>query len=72
MLRTVCRNITLKLPKNIVNALDNSKKINPKKYEMSESHTSPFLVYTKGNNKFVSPIEKTFKYADEKRLHKKK
>ena len=73
MLRTVCRNITVKLQnnKNIINALDNLENIKLKKYEMSESHTSPFLVYTKGNKKSVTPTGKYFKYTDENQLHKK-
>ena len=61
MLRTVCRNITVKLQnnKNIINALDNLENIKLKKYEMSESHTSPFLVYIKDEKKLVTLTEKS-------------
>lgn len=75
MIKAICRNVAVKLPnnKNFVYALQNldTQNIKPKKYEMSESHSSPFLVYTKDNNKFVAPKEKYFKYANEKQLQKK-
>ena len=50
MLKTIFRNATVKLPnKNSVYALQNldTQKVRSKKYEMSESHTSPFLKYIK-------------------------
>lgn len=62
MLKTIFRNVTVKLPnnKNVVYAVHNSDthKIKLKKYEMSESHTSPFLVYIKDKKKIVKPTEK--------------
>tara|TARA_B100000161_G_C33373067_1_gene334270 strand:+ start:333 stop:563 length:231 start_codon:yes stop_codon:yes gene_type:complete len=58
------RNVTVKLTnnKNVVYALHkpDTQKIKLKKYEMSESHTSPFLVYIKDKKRFVTPIGKSF------------
>ena len=62
MLKTIFRNVTVKLPnKNSVYALHNlgTKKVRSKKYEMSESHTSPFLVYIKDEKKLATLTEKS-------------
>ena len=61
MLKTICRNVAVKLPnnKNFVYAVQNldTQKIKTKKYEMSESHNSPFLVYTKDDKKLFTHTE---------------
>lgn len=62
MLKTIFRNATVKLPnKNSVYALHNldAQKVRSKKYEMSESHTSPFLMYIKDEKKLVTLTEKS-------------
>lgn len=72
MLKKTCRNFTVKLQnnKNFLYALQNSNTQSIKKYEMSESHTSPFLVYIKDGKKIVTLAEKSFNTQIKKILHK--
>ena len=62
MLKTIFRNATVKLPnKKSLYALQNldTQNVRSKKYEMSESHTSPFLKYIKYEKNLVTLTEES-------------